>query len=115
MWRNIAGTTTDPALHNPFVLAYAHLELARGDPGAAIAALAELRPQANAARLPLALHLREANAQDASPWVGEAAIAMANCLLDLGDRGRTGPASQASALSGFPAVYPAGCRLSGRL
>jgi hypothetical protein len=35
-----------------------------------------------------ALQLREADMEGASPWVGEAQIALANCLLDLGDRGR---------------------------
>jgi hypothetical protein len=34
-----------------------------------------------------ALQLRQVDAPDASPWVGEAEIALANCLLDLGERG----------------------------
>jgi tetratricopeptide (TPR) repeat protein len=33
-----------------------------------------------------ALRLREDNAESGSPWVGEAEVALANCLLDLGDR-----------------------------
>jgi eukaryotic-like serine/threonine-protein kinase len=162
MWRDVMGASAEPALSNPFVLAHARLDLARGSPDAAIAALAQLRPPANAARLPLAvddidariiraeallsfehtaeavntasealdtivrsplrerlqtleanaalalgkalersgdaaharpkleqaLQLRQADAPDASPWVGEAEIALANCLLDLGDRDR---------------------------
>jgi serine/threonine-protein kinase len=35
-----------------------------------------------------ALQLRETSAGPVSPWVGEAQIALADCLLDLGDRGR---------------------------
>ncbi len=34
-----------------------------------------------------ALRLREINGVRASPWVGEAQIALAGCLLELGDRG----------------------------
>jgi eukaryotic-like serine/threonine-protein kinase len=33
------------------------------------------------------LQLRQATAEDSGPWVGEAQIALANCLLDLGNRG----------------------------
>jgi eukaryotic-like serine/threonine-protein kinase len=35
-----------------------------------------------------ALRLREDNAEPGSPWVGEAEVALANCLLDLGGRNR---------------------------
>jgi tRNA A-37 threonylcarbamoyl transferase component Bud32 len=162
IWQDIAGQAAEPSLGNPYVLARARLELARGNPDAAIAALSELRPPANAARLPLAaddlnakiitaqaqlalghagaavsaarealdavvrsplrdksqaleanaalvlgsalerggdvaqarvaletaLRLREAGAPGANPWVGEAQIALANCWVDLGERGR---------------------------
>jgi tRNA A-37 threonylcarbamoyl transferase component Bud32 len=161
-WRDIAGAAAEPSLNNPFVLAHAQLELARGDPSAAIAALSDLRAPATVSHLPLAvddigarivgaqaqlsleqpdeavhaardaldvivrsplrmrfqtleanaalglgralerngdaaharpnleraLQLREASAGGASPWVGEAEVALANCLLDLGDRDR---------------------------
>ena len=149
------------SLNNPFVLARAQLALARGKPDAAIAALSEVAPAVNNARLPLAaddlnaqvvrakaqlsldetsravdtargalraialspvrdrfqnleanislvlgealqrsgdaaharplleraVQLRESNGGSASPWIGEAEISLANCLLDLGDRG----------------------------
>jgi eukaryotic-like serine/threonine-protein kinase len=162
MWRHVVGNSAVPSLNNPFVLARAQLDLARGNPAAAIAVLSELHLPANAAQLPLvlddigariiraqaeessgrsaeaintarealdtivrsplrervqsleanaalvlgramersgdaaharvnlarALQLREASTLGASPWVGEAQIALANCLLDLGDRVR---------------------------
>jgi eukaryotic-like serine/threonine-protein kinase len=161
MWRDVMGTSAEPSLNNPFVLAHAQLELARENPGAAIAALAALRRPANAAHLPLAvddisarileaqallsldrtaeaantasealdaivssplrdkfqsleanaslvlgralqrrggaaharrnleraLQLRQVDAPDASPWVGETEVALADCLLDLGEHG----------------------------
>jgi len=34
-----------------------------------------------------ALQLRQADTPGASPWVAEAEIALANCLIDLGERG----------------------------
>ena len=38
--------------------------------------------------LEAALRLRQAGSEDSSPWVAQAEIALANCLLDVGERGR---------------------------
>jgi len=160
IWRDIEGKSADPSLINPYVLARARLDLARGSPEAAIARLSDLHPRRDLAQLPLAvddigaqiiraqaqlslqrpaeaagaarealdrivrsplrerlptleadaaltlgralqrggdfaqarlpleraLQLRQAVNGAASPWVGEAKIALANCLLDGGDQ-----------------------------
>ena len=162
VWGDTAGHAAQAALINPFVLARARLDLARGNPDAAILRLLDLHAPAYAASLPLAaddidariigaqanlssghtaqalglahealdrvvesplrsrfqsleanaalvlgkallrsgdavqarplleraLQLRQAVAEDSGPWIGEAQIALANCLLELGDRSR---------------------------
>jgi tetratricopeptide (TPR) repeat protein len=162
VWGDTAGHAAQAALNNPFVLARSRLDLARGNPAAAISGLSNLHAPAYAASLPLAvddinariigaqanlssghaaqalelahealdrivesplrarlqsleanavlvlgnallrsgdaaqarsllervLQLRQTTADDSGPGVGEAQIALADCLLDLGDRGR---------------------------